>query len=96
MSEKHKHAEYIKAWLDGETVEVRTGGGWYEVESLQDFDHCCDSEFRKKPTHWYRVGLFKWDGGYFVVTTNTDLGESDFPDQEYFVRWLTDRVYYEV
>lgn len=90
----HKHAEYIKAWLDGETVEYMLNGAWCEVTELDDFTFY--HKFRKKPTQWYRVGLFKWDGGYFVVTTNTDLGESDFPDQEYFVRWLTDRVYYEV
>ena len=45
---KHKHAELIKMWLDGEEVEYHTGHTqyWWTVNNLECFTR--DFEFRIK------------------------------------------------
>ena len=37
---KHKHAEVIKAFVDGIECEVLCSTTWYEVEKLSEFDFC--------------------------------------------------------
>jgi hypothetical protein len=95
---KHKHAEFIKAWADGECVQAKdVYGDWATVRSLDVFNH--DYEFRIKPkTQTYRVALLaKPDGnGFVAIAVNSQEQEEDFFSSQRFVRWLTDRIEYEV
>jgi hypothetical protein len=42
----HKHAELIKAWADGHTVQYKDGYGWWDWD-YPDWDG--DDEYRIKP-----------------------------------------------
>lgn len=49
MKTPHVHAEVIKAWADGATIEVRTTvGPWQELPDIQPMWHP-DQEYRVKP-----------------------------------------------
>ena len=94
---KHKHAEFIKAWVDGENVQCFADGLWSAVVGLRAFDYF--NEFRIKPkTHTYRVALMaKPDGnGFVAIAANSQEQEEDYFKSQGFVRWLTDRIEYEV
>lgn len=48
-----------------------------------------------QPKKWYRVGLFHSDyNGEYVICTENKFHEEEFPNNPFFVQWLTDRVYY--
>lgn len=46
MGQPHKHAEVIKAWADGESIEVQVGEEWQKVASPL---FLVDSVYRVKP-----------------------------------------------
>lgn len=46
---KHKHAELIKAWADGATIEVRDYGNSREWEETTHPMWCIRFEYRIKP-----------------------------------------------
>lgn len=50
MNTKHPHAEFIKAWLDGEEVEAQTPDGWSKVLHLLAFHNF--GEFRFARPQW--------------------------------------------
>ncbi len=94
---KHKYAEFIKAWVDGETVQCLANGFWCDVAGLRAFE--AFSEFRIKPkAQTYRVALManpSGDGFMAFAVQNQEQEEGVFSRQG-FVRWLTDRIEYEV
>ena len=47
MKTPHKHAELIKAWADGETIEVSAGSHIWRV--IQTPEWCSDAQYRIKP-----------------------------------------------
>ena len=79
MTQKHKNAEYIIAFANGEAVQYKNKGridGWYDVGHMSMFDDK-DYEFRMKPktitTKGYKRFAFRdpTSGGW-VVDTYTD------------------------
>ena len=59
MEEKmkpHKHAELIKAWADGATIEAKALGQWMELE--RNFVWHEDLEYRIKPERKPDVVLY--------------------------------------
>jgi hypothetical protein len=98
----------IQAVADGKTIQGNYGTddkpNWKDVARL-NFD--CEVEaYRIKPEPkkgWYRVGLLKTDEGEFFTTTADSTDPYEDPEQTYldewsedFVRWLTDRIEYEL
>ena len=45
---QHKHAELIKAWADGATIEFKCGDNWHEFLGYVNSWHEC-IEYRIKP-----------------------------------------------
>lgn len=54
MTQKHKYAEFIKAWLDGKEVEMLWLASWIKIESLANFDYVDIEEVRLKLPDWQR------------------------------------------
>lgn len=80
MIQKHKHAEYIVAFANGEAVQYKDNGsvdGWYDVDHMSMFDDK-DYEFRMKPktvtTKGYKRYAFQdhISGEWFVDTYTED------------------------
>ena len=80
MTQKHKHAEYIVAFANGEAVQYKDKGsvcGWYNVDCLSLFE---DSSyvFRMKPKTTTTKGYKRYafhdpiSGGWFVDTYTED------------------------
>ena len=97
MRQRHKHADVIIAWAEGEDVQVWDEGPkcWCDVKtSTPDFVE--DWEYRiKPPAKKYRVALFNYNGNIYTSTADTpeDVG---FDEKDIgFVRWLTDWIEYE-
>lgn len=86
-----KHAEVIRAYADGATIEYFDSGDgeWYVIA---DPSFHASVKYRVKPEtkkHKYRVALLS--DGKDVWTTTEDYGD-DVSNEEfgYFVRYLTD------
>lgn len=47
MTTPHKHAEFIKAWSDGQEVQVMTNSGWADVSRLPSWID--SNQYRIKP-----------------------------------------------
>lgn len=62
MKKPQKHAEIIKAWADGETVEYLNcnTGRWVEVSSVS-FRWDIDDQYRIKPKPEYPKTLMDYD-----------------------------------
>lgn len=99
MTKKHKHCDVIKAWADGETIQLKGN----EPEVWKDVTNPSWSvylEYRVKPnptTKWYRVSLFKTGNDvYFGFVSENDYLEKNYETHSDFIRWVTDRQYVEV
>ena len=97
----HKHAELIKAWADGCTMQcLQECGGhsygtcptpfWEDVDSpTWDLKY----KYRIKPiTKKYRVVLHV-DGPHVA---RNDVQRDNLEKSKHFIRWLTDWIEYEV
>lgn len=91
MGKPHKHAEVIKAWADGKTVQVLFEGTWVDCNSPDGNDHYPfhrSREYRIKPEPKvirYRRYLWKLPKGeYGVACSAFDYPENDGD----FVRWI--------
>lgn len=100
---KHKHAEVIKAWADGDQIQfaVNNASPWLDYDSSSSVGPWDDFHilWRIKPkAQTYRVALLaKPDGnGFVAVVAQNQEQEEDFSSSQRFVRWLTDRIEYEV
>jgi hypothetical protein len=101
---KNKHHDVLVAWAEGRPIQFRpTGqGSWVTVETEQ-LEHLTLSpynpdyrvlEWRVKPDlPWYRVALMR---SFFTATADDCTQEADLERDKWFVRWLTDRISYEV
>lgn len=47
MNKKHKHAEFICAWANGEPVQVQTESGWHDIGGSPSFSEY--NSYRLKP-----------------------------------------------
>ena len=98
MAQRHKHADVIIAWAEGEDVQVRDEGTkrWFDVMPGNPI-FSKDREYRiKPPSKKYRVALFlKSDEDSVAVVANSQANADWLETRSNFVRWLTDWVDYE-
>lgn len=103
---KHPNYEFIVAFAEGKQLQVRAknGGVWMDLDSERHAGPWEASgmhilEWRVKPeSRWYRVASFRDANGKFW-TESADSGTLDeevFTTDGEFVKWLTDRVEYNV
>lgn len=92
----------VQALAEGKTIEYRdSDDAWIDCELPTFNQH--PSRYRIKPEpkkQSYRVGLFKDDEGIFFTYSidkimNFDVYET-YETKPTFVRWLTDRIEYEL
>ena len=99
MGQRHKHADVIIAWANGETVQVRrpSTGEWQDlVYSGPILD---DEEYRIKPKpviRKYRVALISGVSRVYPSVVENKQQEITYEKDAFFVRWLTDWIEYEV
>ena len=99
MGQRHKHADVIIAWANGEDVQVRhrVTGEW--VDLTLHAPTFTGDEYRVKPKpviRKYRVALFIRGSRIYTSTLDSDWDETVFEKDENFVHWLTDWIEYEV
>ncbi len=99
MRQPHKHAEVIKAWADGATIEWRRDGHccWYTMNNDEAPGFYSQYEYRIKPEVIkieYRVALLKY-ADIFHPCLITSRKHREVEQDFNFVRWLTDPVVIE-
>ena len=96
MGQRHKHADVIIAWAEGEDVQVWDRGPkrWCDVVKAIPF-FMADKYRIKPPPKKCRVALFNDNGT--IYTSAADMPEDvEFYEKDTgFVRWLTDWIEYE-
>lgn len=83
----------IQAFSEGKKIECKANGidkDWQYVSNPVWADN---TSYRiAKEKKWYRVALCDT----CTTTADTEVEEKTYEECEDFIRWLTDRVYYEV
>lgn len=82
----------IQAFAEGKPIEskARVNGCWRLIDNplfRAGFDYRIAKEEK-----WYRVALCDT----YTTTADTEEEEKTYEECGYFIRWLTDRVYYDV
>ena len=93
---KHKNAEVIIAWANGETVQYHDNNEWVDYIASPE---CSapnwndDTEWRVKPKLIkYRLALmFDESYGYYVNAENSELDRSAL-SSFHFVKWISDWI----
>ena len=100
---KNKHHDVLVAWAEGRPIQYKyPANSWITIETeklnIMDFGRHAELEWRVKPElPWYRVALYGCvNGDSLIFVTGDTEEEADMEKEEYFVRWLTDRISYEV
>lgn len=94
MKQRHKHADAIIAWANGEEIEYSFDGSEWFRASTPQWDE--NTEYRiKPPAGKYRVALFKSSTSTYTSTADTPEDATFYADNELFVRWLTPWIEYE-
>ena len=91
----HKHAEVIHAFADGAEIQCQNDDNklWYSEKNPL---FCENFEYRAKPTpviSWYRVAEVAGSSSRIAVS---DKDVKTLESSKYFIRWLTDRIEYEI
>ena len=96
MGQRHPHADVIIAWAEGKDVQVWDGlnNKWCDL-TLKDPNFCGKSYRIKPPAKKYRVALFSYSGGPYIITADTQEDVGFFEAAHGFIRWLTDWIKYE-
>ena len=97
MKQRHKHADVIIAWAEGEDVQVwdSTQKEWGDV-TIESPTWCKGLKYRiKPPAKKYRVALLKDNRESYALAINSQDYADTIEQREDFVRWLTDWVEYE-
>ena len=98
MKQRHKHADVIIAWAEGEDVQVwdLTQKEWGDV-TIESPTWCKGLKYRiKPPAKKYRVALLLNDDNEpYTVSLNSQDYADIMGQRGNFVRWLTDWVEYE-
>lgn len=87
----------IQALAEGKTIQKKlNSSAWISVDGtpLSQYQGTNASDYRIKPEpkkQSYRIGLFKNEQEYFAMLCMDSDSEA-----KYFVRWLTDRIEYEL
>lgn len=91
-----KTLQRVTADIDNHTAKWEDVGGAPFSQNQFTSAHL----YRIKPEPkkgWYRVGMFRnMLGNYAVAMVVNDSNELDFENGHSFVRWLTDRIEYEL
>ena len=99
---KNKHHDVLVAWAEGRPIQYKyPANSWITIETeklnIMDFGRHVELEWRVKPDlPWYRVALMRLEVGFFTATADDCTQEADLERDKWFVRWLTDRISYEV
>lgn len=100
---KHPNYEWIVAFAEGKQLQWENviNGDWHDFDMETEDGPWADMavNWRVKPeSRWYRVALFKDANGKFWTQSadSQTLDEEAFTMNEEFVKWLTDRVEYEL
>ncbi len=105
---KPEYAEVLRWIADGKEVQIRPSGGkWCTPNELRLMEVVCQNiyddwagqeityELRLKPEgKWYRVYLDP-HGLTHTLDSCEGAAEAATSEHSHFVRWLTDRIYYE-
>lgn len=89
---------FVQALAEGKTIQTRN---FYE-EWIDSSSIAFDAEpnrYRIKPEpkkQWCRVALFKGKDDYFTQSLGNLLHEKVWEAETGFVRWITDRIEYEL
>jgi hypothetical protein len=82
MNTPHKHAEVIKAWADGATVQVKSGiGHWVDLHQ-HNAPLWTSAEYRVKPEVTTTLSLTALRTVYYMQSGLPDAGPSD-PDSAF-------------
>ena len=98
MGQRHKHADVIIAWAEGEDVQIWDDRAkrWWGVLTPSFYE---DRKYRiKPPAKKYRVALFRFsneDGSTYTASTDIQEEADKYEQHKSFVRWLTDWIEYE-
>ena len=97
---KNKYYDVLVAWAEGRSIQTRFGDcpcvtiETSDLEKMDFSDKYFKYEWRVKPDlPWYRVALMR---SFFTATADDCTQEADLERDKWFVRWLTDRISYEV
>ena len=95
MRKPHKHAEVIHAFADGAEIQYQNPCGkvWRDIKEPSFLDNF---NYRVKPEPkmaWYRVAEVV-GGSSRIAVSDSDI--KALVNSKYFIRWLTDRIEYEV
>jgi hypothetical protein len=105
---KPEYAEVLRWIADGKKVQIRPKyGAWVHPSVLRLMEVVCQNlyddfenkeptyEFRLKPEKkWFRVYLDP-HGLTHTLDSCEGAAEAATSEHSHFVRWLTDRIYYE-
>lgn len=97
MGQRHKHADVIIAWANGEEVQVwnELCSEWGDV-AAESPAWREDWEYRiKPPAKKYRVALLNDNGTSYTGTADTEKDASFYEISPHFIHWLTDWIEYE-
>ena len=96
MGQRHKHADVIIAWAEGEDVQIwdDVAKRWWGVMNPSFYE---DREYRiKPPAKKYRMALFDLHcETSFAKAANNEFEAGEYEKSRNFIRWLTDWIEYE-
>ena len=96
MGQRHKHADVIVAWAEGEDVQVWDEGAKCWCDVVTAIPLFMGDKYRvKPPPKKYRVALFNDNGNIYTSAADTPEDAEFYEKATGFVRWLTDWVEYE-
>ena len=96
MGQRHKHADVIIAWAEGEDVQVwdHTINKWGDVPGTPTW--CERWEYRiKPPAKKCRAALLKDNREPYALAINSQDYADTIEQRKDFIRWLTDWIEYE-
>lgn len=101
-SNAHLFLPLVVAMAEGKTIQVnhslREGGNWVDSDCV--YFNSLPKYYRIKPeieTAWYRVAEYHWNGKEKrVALASTVEEEKSYSECKTFIRWLTERITYEV
>lgn len=99
MGQRHKHADVIIAWANGEEVQIFNPNTKQWLDLTFGAPTFMEEEYRIKPRpvlRKYRVASFIRGSRIYTSTVDSEWDESVLEKGEDFVRWLTDWIEYEV